>query len=62
MPAAVEERVRDQVISKCLSHNIPRELLEKGKILDSSATERNRSRYGRILRNRLAKLKGQLTK
>ena len=30
--SAVEERIRDQVISKCLSHNIRRELLEKGKI------------------------------
>ena len=31
--AAVNEQIRDQVISKCLSHNIRRKLLEKGKIL-----------------------------
>ena len=31
--AAVDEQIRDQVISKCLSHNIRRKLLEKGKIL-----------------------------
>ena len=31
--AAVDEQIRDQVISKCLSHNVPRKLLEKGKIL-----------------------------
>ena len=28
-----DEQIRDQVISKCLSHNIRRKLLEKGKIL-----------------------------
>ena len=31
--AAVDEQIRDQVISKCLSHNIRRKLLDKGKIL-----------------------------
>ena len=31
--AAVDEQNRDQVISKCLSYNIRRKLLEKGKIL-----------------------------
>ena len=31
--AAVDEQIRDQVIRKCLSHNIRRKLLEKGKIL-----------------------------
>ena len=31
--AAVGEQIRDQVISKCLSHNILHKLLEKGKIL-----------------------------
>ena len=31
--AAVDEQIRDQVISKCLSHNIRLKLLEKGKIL-----------------------------
>ena len=31
--AAVDEQIRDQVISKCLSHNIRQKLLEKGKIL-----------------------------
>ena len=31
--AAVDEQIRDQVISKCLSHNIRRKLHEKGKIL-----------------------------
>ena len=31
--AAVDEQIRDQVISKCLSHNIRRKLLEKEKIL-----------------------------
>ncbi|XP_068703709.1 uncharacterized protein [Montipora foliosa] len=31
--AAVDEQIRDQVISKCLSHNIRRKHLEKGKIL-----------------------------
>ena len=31
--AAVDEQIRDQVISKCLPHNIRRKLLEKGKIL-----------------------------
>ena len=30
---AVNEQIRVQVISKCLSHNIRRKLLEKGKIL-----------------------------
>ena len=29
---AVDQQICDQVISKCLSHNIRRELLEKGKI------------------------------
>ena len=31
--AAVDEQIRDQVISKCLSHYIRRKLLDKGKIL-----------------------------
>ena len=31
--ATVDEQIRDQVISKCSSHNIRRKLLEKGKIL-----------------------------
>ena len=31
--AAVDGQIRDQVISKCLPHNIRRKLLEKGKIL-----------------------------
>ena len=31
--AAVDEQIPDQVISKCLSHNLRRKLLEKGKIL-----------------------------
>ena len=31
--AAVDEQIRDQVISKCLSHNNRRKLLRKGKIL-----------------------------
>ena len=43
--AAVDEQIRDQVISKCLSHNLRRKLLEKGKIL---TLQRNRSRYGRF--------------
>ena len=46
--ATVDEQIRDQVISKCSSHNIRHKLLEKGKFSDSSATERNRSRYGRF--------------
>ena len=45
--AAVDEQICDQVISKCLSHNIRRKLLEKENF-DSSATERNRSHYGRF--------------
>ena len=32
---AVDEQIRDQVINHCLSHNIRRKLLEKGKILTS---------------------------
>ena len=31
--SAVDGQIRVQVISKCLSHNIRRKLLEKGKIL-----------------------------
>lgn len=30
--AAVDEQIRDQVISKCLSHNIRRNRLQKGKV------------------------------
>ena len=59
---AVDEQIRDQVINHCSSHNIRRKLLEKGFNFDISATERNRSRYGRFWENRLARLKVQLTK
>ena len=31
--AAVDEQIRDQVTSKCLSHNLRRKVLGKGKIL-----------------------------
>ena len=58
--AAVDEQIRDQVISKCLSQHSP-QLLEKGKILALQQL-REIARVMKILRNRLARLKVQVMK